>query len=361
MTFDNSTLPTHADTAEALSVSQATRDRPTNAFAREKNMLMGYAPARAAGANPIPKEATPRQAFAAANADFTVEKRPLTYMGRSGEPSTSKCVSIVRTDTHQEVGVTGPNYPPFQMEYVMRVFDFLREDATIDNIMTFGHGEKVVVTASLNLSEEVTSGDPIFRFIHAYNSFDGSTGFGFHFSDMRWICSNQMRFITGKGGKTAAKEGRGIHWKHSKSAEQNLEALPQLIDLEQQRFHKGIEELRRLPGKHLSREAATAILERTYADKLAVPIKDRDTEKMRPRTLADLPEIDRIRALYGGQGIGIEKDIYGFFNAITQFETHEQGRAKDETARARARLESLWGGQGAGRIERAREACLSFA
>jgi hypothetical protein len=77
MTFDNSTLPTHADTAEALSVSQATRDRPTNAFAREKNMLLGYAPARAAGANPIPADATPRQAFAAANADFTVEKRPL--------------------------------------------------------------------------------------------------------------------------------------------------------------------------------------------------------------------------------------------------------------------------------------------
>jgi hypothetical protein len=92
-----------------------------------------------------------------------------------------------------------------------------------------------------------------------------------------------------------------------------------------------------------------------------VPLKDKDTGKTRPRLLSDLPEIERIRALYGGQGIAIDHDLYGFFCAITQFETHEQGRAKDETARARARLESLWGGPGAGRIERARAACLSVA
>jgi hypothetical protein len=48
------------------------------------------------------------------------------------------------------------------------------------------------------------------------------------------------------------------------------------------------------------------------------------------------------------------------FNAITQFETHDSGRSKDETERARARLESLWGGGASKRIERAREACLAL-
>ena len=48
------------------------------------------------------------------------------------------------------------------------------------------------------------------------------------------------------------------------------------------------------------------------------------------------------------------------FQAISQFETHDAGRAKDDVERARNRLESLWGGQGAERIAKAREACLSL-
>ena len=85
------------------------------------------------------------------------------------------------------------------------------------------------------------------------------------------------------------------------------------------------------------------------------------------RTLNDLPEIGIIRSHYSGTtGLGI-RDLdgvsgtaYGLFNAITQFESHDAGRAKDETERARTRLEALWGGTSAKRIERAREACLAL-
>lgn len=52
--------------------------------------------------------------------------------------------------------------------------------------------------------------------------------------------------------------------------------------------------------------------------------------------------------------------LYGLYNAITQAHTHDFGRAKDETERARTRLESLWGGTSAKRITRAREACLAL-
>ena len=51
---------------------------------------------------------------------------------------------------------------------------------------------------------------------------------------------------------------------------------------------------------------------------------------------------------------------YGLFQAITQYETHDAGRLKNDTERARARLESLWGGSGAKRIEKAREALLAL-
>jgi hypothetical protein len=57
---------------------------------------------------------------------------------------------------------------------------------------------------------------------------------------------------------------------------------------------------------------------------------------------------------------GISGTAYALFNAITQHETHDSGRAKDETDRARARLESLWGGTSAKRIDRARTAALAL-
>ncbi|NBT76624.1 MAG: DUF932 domain-containing protein [Betaproteobacteria bacterium] len=153
--------------------------------------------------------------------------------------------------------------------------------------------------------------------------------------------------------------------KHTSSVTKFAEKLPHLIDLERRSFSKSIDELRDLTNIQLTTEIARRVLEATYSDKLATPIKE--DGKSRQRTLADLPEVAVIRGHFAGTtGLGI-RDLpgcagtaYGLFNAITQFETHDAGRAKDETERARARLESLWGGSSAKRIARAREACLAL-
>jgi len=69
-----------------------------------------------------------------------------------------------------------------------------------------------------------------------------------------------------------------------------------------------------------------------------------------------------IRSHYSGNtGIDIiPNTVYGLLQAITQFETHDAGRTKDPIKAARTRLESLWGGAGAERIDLAREACLAL-
>jgi hypothetical protein len=357
------TVSIHSDTAEALAVSKPLMGTATGAYAREKHLLLGvptYAPARKAGVAGVPENVSPREAFALAGADFTVEKRPLQVVHAEDTVSpVTTHMAVVRTDTNQTVGINSKSYIPFQNEWLIRVFEYLREDATLDNILVQDNGSRIIATASLRFREDVISGDPIMRYIHAFTSHDGSTRLGFHFSDLRMVCANQCRFITGKGASQAAKDGRGLCWRHSRSNESNLEALPQLIDLENQRFHRSVEELRKLPGKQLTVEAATAILSHTYADKLAKPFKEKDGS-LRERTLADLEEIDTIRSYYAGGGIGITRDLWGMFNSITQYETHDSGRANNETERARARLENLWGGSCAQRIERARTACLSF-
>jgi phage/plasmid-like protein (TIGR03299 family) len=348
---------------------------------------MGTAPqvAVTAGGTPIGPEATPAQAFAAAGADFLVEKRPLAYgiplaavpgtdtssmpedelFTFNGSRALRQHRAVVRPDTGVCLGVVGKGYTPVQNTALIQLFEFLREDARIENIVTLDGGRKIFATASIDIQGHITEGDTIRRYLHAFNSHDGSSAFGVFFSDMRLVCANQLRYIAGRGARRAASEGAGLVMRHTRSVEEFAKKLPQLIDLENGRFHRDLQELRPLTTAKLSTEAARTILEATYSDKLALAITDKDTGKKRDRTLDDLDtEMATIRShAFGTTGIGIDpadRSIWNLFQAITQFETHDTGRAKDEISRARTRLESLWGGTASKRIERAREACLAL-
>lgn len=370
---------THSDTTEAREVSDmraGLHKQVTSGYSRDRHLLLTAPPqvAIAAGGTPVGPDATPAQAFAAAGAAFTVESRPIAFDANAGTPADSACdwrsvtshKALIRTDTGSALGVVGRGYTPIQNQALIDLFAFLHEDATLDNIVVLGNGRRVYATATIDLEAEVIPGDKIRRQLHAFNSHDGTTSFGVFFSDLRLVCANQLAFISGRGARRAKSQGEGLVMRHTKAAEAFARRLPELIDLQTRTFRQSIEELKPLTTAKLSTEAARAILEATYADKLAAPIKDKTSGSKRARTLADLEDscIATIRShAYGSTGIGIDpadRSVWNIFQAITQFETHEAGRLKDETAAARARLEALWGGAASQRIDRAREACLAL-
>lgn len=363
---------THLDTEEALSVSSILpQGSITTAYARDRHLLLGEAPQVAikAGGTPVGPDATPREAFAAAGADFKVEPRPLAFnLTPESNDATWRPVSshkaIVRTDTNYTLGVVGTGYTPVQNEALIQLFEYLREDATIDNIVLLHGGRRVFASATIGIEGEVIPGDKILRYLHAFNSHDGSTSLGVSFSDMRLVCSNQLRYLFGRGSRKAKAEGHGLVMRHTQKVTEFAARLPHLINLENRSFQQDIETLKPLSTTKLTTEGARAILEATFSDKLATPIRDKESNKLRERTLDDLnTEIGTIRSHYSGDtGIGIntaDRSVWNFYQAITQYFTHDAGRAKDETERARARLESLWGGTSAKAIDRAREACLA--
>ena len=374
MTYLLTNQATHSDTTEAQRVSRMQRHEITSGYSRDRHLLLTSPPqiALQAGGTLIGPDATPRQAFAAAGADFAVSAKPIAFdnaveYGGDTPESDWRCVSshkaIVREDIGRCLGVVGRNYTPVQNEALIGLFDFLREDAQIDNIVTLRHGAKTIVTASLAIEGEVKEGDTIRRYLHAFNSFDGSSSLGVFFSDMRMVCSNQISYITGKGARKASKAGEGLLMRHTSGVQEFAKRLPQLIDLQNRCFEQDLAELRPLTTMRLTTEAARAILEATFADKLSTPVTDKDSGKKRQRTLDDLTEIPLIRSHYGkGTGIGIDtadKSVWNMLQAITQNQTHDLGRGATDLDRARARLESLWGGDSAKRIARAKQACLA--
>jgi phage/plasmid-like protein (TIGR03299 family) len=376
------TTPTQTDTALVHVVSDIqSRTRIGNAvsqeFARDKQILKpgryqdrGYQVnplAAQAGGTVIPKSATPHQAFNMAGADFRVARTPVFFgtpdsiVDRLMDESPDHC-AITRCDTGSLLGIMGKGYTPVQNKSLIQLFEYLREDVEIDNIVSIRDGRKVFITASCDIEGDVIEGDKIRRYLHAFNSFDGSSAFGVFFSDVRLKCANQLNYLCGKGAREAQQDGAGLVMRHTKSVEQFAASLPVLINLEQQKFSRDLEALKPLTTLTLSPNAAKFILETTYSDVLARPITDKDTKQKRERRLSDLPQIATIRSHYSGEtGYSVESGtVWGMFQAISQFETHDAGRSTDDVERARIRLESLWGGKGAERIAKAREACLSL-
>lgn len=374
MTYVATAQAVHADTTEAREVSNmkaGLHKQVSSGYSRDRHLLLTSPPqvALSAGGTAVGPDATPRDAFRAAGADFRVITRPIFFdtAPEDGSPLWAPVPShkaVVRTDNNAALGVVGRNYQPLQNEALISLFEYLREDAELDNIVVLGHGQRVYATASIAIEGEVTPGDTIRRYLHAFNSHNGTTSFGVFFSDLRLVCANQLAFISGRGARKAKSVGQGLVTRHTKGALDFAQRLPELIDLQTRTFRQSLEELKPLTTTKLTTEAARAILEATYADKLGAPIKDKDSGESRARTLSDLPEIDIIRGHYSGNtGIGIDtsdRSVWNLFQAVTQYETHDAGRLKDPIAAARARLDALWGGTSAQRIDRAREACLAL-
>jgi phage/plasmid-like protein (TIGR03299 family) len=364
----------HADTSEALAVSDMrfVKGREiTTGYSREKHLLLTAPPQVAvqAGGMPVGPDATPRLAFAAAGCDFTVVERSIAAFNPGAAAHTARIPShkaITREDNHETLGVVSKGYHPVQNEAFIALFEYLREDARLENIVAVNGGRKVFATASVSLEGEVKDGDVVRRYLHAFNSFDGTTAFGVFFSDMRLVCSNQLRYISGRGARKAKAAGAGLSLRHTKQVEEFAKRLPELIDLQNQKFQQDLSQLKPLTTLRVSNDQFLAILERAYADKLAVPVVDKDTKKKRQRRLIDLADsvVEPIaRHAFGTTGIGIDPadgSAWNVLQAISQFETHDAGKLKDPVANARARLESLWGGAASHRLDRAQEACLAL-
>jgi phage/plasmid-like protein (TIGR03299 family) len=319
-----------------------------------------------AGGTLITDSLSPAEAFRVADADFKVIKTTSNYeIIATGEKRVHQdYCSLYREDTGAPLGVMGKNYTPVQNDSLIVLFDYLRENVEIDNILTIRDGAKIFVSARCDIEGEITSGDKVRRYLHAFNSFDGSTSFGVFFSDVRLQCANQINYLCNKGASRAKSEGAGLVMRHTRSVETFAKALPQLINVEQQKFETDLSQLRPLTTTKLSSEQIKRVLESTYSDDLARPITDKVTKEKRARLLSDLSCRDVIHSHYSGEtGFGVETGTaWGLFQAITQYETHDAGRLLSDTDRARARLESLWTPNGAGvkRITKAREALLAL-
>lgn len=315
-----------------------------------------------AGGTVLPEDVAPSDAFAQAGMLWHLQSRPVDIDGIR----VPGYKGLRRDDNHEVLAIHKDSYTPVQNGQLMDIFCFLRDSVTITNILQLNGGRRIFITADINVEGEVLPGDRIKRQLHIGNSHDGSWALKAYFTDERYWCANQTNYFMGVVFKNAEGEGRAASHRHTASIDKFMQKLPQMIDLQKRDFSRQIDQYRALACTPCNTERARQVLEACFADKLAEPIKDKITKKKRQRVLSDLSEINTIRSHYSGRtGIGMDVDgtrgsLYGIYNAITQFHTHDAGRAKDAQARAASRLKALHGGVASERNARALEACLAL-
>jgi phage/plasmid-like protein (TIGR03299 family) len=280
-----------------------------------------------------------REAFETADALFTVEKRELSYpvvfsvdRNEEGEVAFTHesmrptgSFGVVRTDTQQLLGVVSKQYEIVQNESLLRMAEFIREEADMDCVIVLSHGSKVCFTATLRGAEtDIVPGDTVKRRIVGYLGHDGKTGCGAKFTNIRVVCQNTLTAALNDTGASSSITHKG-------TANANFDALIQSIDVARQDFRDECDLMREFSRTHMSASGFNEFANEVYN------ISEGDVFRKRQKLE------EAFRAGYGSEYASFS--LWNGLNAITQIETSTRG-----TTAAKSNAQFARGTFGAGAV-----------
>ena len=266
-----------------------------------------------------------REAFEKANALFTVEKRELFYptnpdacLYSGPESAPAGVYGLVRTDTQQLLGVVSKQYEEVQNQALLRMAEFIREEADMDSVVVLADGAKVCFTATLKgASTDIVPGDTVKRRLVGYLGHDGKTGCGAKFTNIRVVCQNTL---------SAALAGSGNHRSitHKRGANLSFDKLITSINIARQSFEEECEYMREFASRSMDRDGFREFVNTVYN------VTDEDIFRKR-QSLE--------RAFNWGMGAEFAPNsIWNAVNAVTEIETSTRNKtaanARKQFARA---------------------------
>ena len=306
-----------------------------------------------------------REAFRMANADFQVAGRPVFDADMQPIPGYQ---AITRMDTGRTLSVMTETYAPIQNKSLIRIAEALHEDINMDAVCVLSDGKKVTFTARIRGAEgDVVPGDPVQQYLIGCTSHDGSIPFQLLFSPIRVVCQNTLSAAL---GLTSSQRNRdqSIRIRHTKNADSLIQRLPDLVDVRRQQFIGGLNELRHMAATPCTMAQFRQYISNVFADQLQGTVNDirGDKSTARPKVLEDLSAWHSVLQKFEGEAIGSDRTAnkgtsWGAYQAVTEYLTHESGRAKDPVDAARKRLESIYWGSTSEQLTRAHEYAMSMS
>lgn len=251
-------------------------------------------------------------------------------------------VAIVRSDVDVVLGTASDNYVPLSNMSVYGSLDNIVSNglAKPDTMGSLRGGGIVWGLLKIDVpNEEVVAGDTVQRWILYSTGNDGKRGVSIGFVDIRTVCSNTIH------AAWSSELSKLISIAHRGNVQANVDAVIKSMDIASREFRATIEDYRKMAGTSINQLDL-----RNYV-KVVLDLDEKDNNK-RATNL-----IDKVASMasngIGNSGIG--DNVWGAFNSVTQFLSHEAGRNADN------RYSSLWFGRGANVLKVAHSEAMKLA
>lgn len=274
-----------------------------------------------------------------AGLDWEVRLAPLA-LAEDGRAVSHR--ATVRGSDNAILGVVGPGYVPLQNRDAFGWFQPFVDSgaATLEAAGSLRGGRRVWVLARVaDAIREVAPNDPITQYVLLAHAHDGTLAIRCGFTVVRVVCQNTL------SGALDDDQSKLLKIRHRSGARDALERVREVIDLARGEFAATAEQLRQL-----ARVGCDERTLRRYVREVFVP-GAADAENVASRIVGNV-----VPLFEGGRGAELSRGtLWGAYNAVTEYITHERGRSDD------ARVESAWFGEGARLARRALDVGLEFA
>jgi len=290
------------------------------------------------------------------NLDFEAIKTPLFYKTTSGElKEVTDHQAIINNKNNNLLNIPKLQYTTLQLSTIKNLIQSIRQYTTIESIMNIDDKRFVFNLAIDNQIQEVQQDDPHKLRLVIVSSHDSSVSCHISFIHFRMFCFNQMNKL---------KQSNPLVFKHTRSINDNVSRLGSIIDWNKGQFTKSIEEYKYLVRKEIKEEQVKEVLENLFIDKWKnkkVCI-DRTLKTQRDKTYLDLVEVKQIKENLEKEFNLNGRTAYSLHNGINYYYSHQMGanNIKDESEKARIRMEQNYYGRSAQIIDKSKELCLSL-
>ncbi len=269
-----------------------------------------------------------------AHLDFTLEDAELcTEAARYTVPDHK---AIVRSDTHQVIGVVGKGFQTVQPHESFSFLDTLKEtrEAHYVSAGLLGNGEKMWILMRVPGADIHVGDDTTETYLMFAQGFDGSMSLISKVTGTRVVCQNTLTASLSDGNFA-------LKIKHTKSANARLESAKSLLTGVAQNAQSLEAKLRKLANRRLKRETMVSILDRVFPKNA----DEKAGQTRRDNVLADV--LDLYDSNDGNAFPEQRGTAYNLLNAITDYTDHKRASKANGHSADWKRAESAMFGSGA--------------
>ena len=292
------------------------------------------------------------EAIRLAGLDWVVADKPIFYeLDDGGKRACESHKALVRESDGSVLGVVGKRYEALQNSVAFNFFEPLVKEGvvTLETAGSLKGGRRVWVLAKFNKEAEVLPGDSVGSYLLISNAHDGTRAVNVIFTRIRTVCWNTLSAAERDADRDYSPV---IRVRHSKNVELGLEAIRNIIDIENRTFNASIEQYRAMANAKLPLENIPLFVKEALPDGDASFARWKDGAARKNNAFDSTISLAENGA--GAALPGVKGTVWGAYNAFTEYVDHYIGRNEE------SRLDSQWFGTGKVLKNRALDVAVNY-